>query len=103
MFIYEMSKSIQSSVYHDYSEPTIKMTAMFNEILLKKAPRWVFKIPIRGGVKMQLEVIESGKCDAEPVPVAPAYAESISGCENFMIGCCIIHFWCWDPGQGLCC
>ena len=51
---------------------------------------------------MQLEVIESGKCEAEVQPVA-AYAEALSGCSSFMIGCCIIHFWCWEPGAGLCC
>ncbi|MBU6999975.1 MAG: hypothetical protein HXS51_04370 [Theionarchaea archaeon] len=46
---------------------------------------------------MQLEVVESGRCAEEPVAMAA------SGCTDFMIGCCIIHFWCWEPGQGLCC
>ena len=46
---------------------------------------------------MELEVIE-GKCAEQPV-------EEIMGCsvDGFMIGCCIIHFWCWEPGTGLCC
>ena len=52
---------------------------------------------------MELEVIESGGCNVEIEPKAMASVESISGCSSFMVGCCIIHFWCWDPGQGLCC
>ena len=50
---------------------------------------------------MKLEVIE-GSCsgDIEPIP-----KDGTEGCSEggFMIGCCIIHYWCWDPGHGLCC
>jgi len=45
---------------------------------------------------MELIVVESGKC--QEVPDEPE-----GGCTSFMIGCCIIHFWCWEPGSGLCC
>lgn len=46
---------------------------------------------------MELVVVESkGKC-VEELEVAPM------GCTEFMVGCCIIHFWCWDAGDGLCC
>ena len=47
---------------------------------------------------MQLEVVESGKCAEEPEIAAMGCPEG-----GFMIGCCIIHFWCWEPGHGLCC
>jgi len=48
---------------------------------------------------MELEVVE-GSC----VPKAAVQVEP-EGCSEggFVIGCCIIHFWCWEPGTGLCC
>ena len=50
---------------------------------------------------MELEVVE-GSCAEEPVLMAGA---TPAGCPEggFIIGCCIIHFWCWEPGHGLCC
>ena len=50
-----------------------------------------------GGENMELEVVE-GKCAEEPVIEAMGCSEG-----GFMIGCCIIHFWCWERGHGLCC
>jgi len=52
---------------------------------------------------MELEVIE-GSCDAELQPKIAGDVQP-TGCSEggFMIGCCIIHYWCWDPGHGLCC
>jgi len=54
---------------------------------------------MNGGVYMELEVVE-GSC----VPKAAVQVEP-EGCSEggFVIGCCIIHFWCWEPGTGLCC
>jgi len=51
---------------------------------------------------MELEVVE-GSCSSSIQPrvgdVEPA------GCPpgGFLWGCCIIHYWCWESGQGLCC
>ena len=44
---------------------------------------------------MELEILE--------MPIAED--SEASSCEEGgnMIGCCIIHFWNWDPGHGLCC
>jgi hypothetical protein len=52
---------------------------------------------------MELEVIE-GSCDAELQPKIAGDVQP-TGCSEggFMIGCCIIHYWCWEPGHGLCC
>lgn len=50
---------------------------------------------------MELEVIE-GKCAIPPVEAADIQPSG-SSTEGVMIGCCIIHFWCWEPGTGLCC
>ena len=52
---------------------------------------------------MELEVIE-GSCDAELQPRIAGDVQP-AGCPEggFIIGCCIIHFWCWEPGHGLCC
>ena len=49
---------------------------------------------------MGLEVLEAGKCNTIPEPEAV-----VMGCPGggFFYGCCIIHFWCWDAGHGLCC
>ena len=48
---------------------------------------------------MELEVIEAsgGLCTGQE--------EKDLGCPEggLLIGCCIIHFWCWEPGHGLCC
>ncbi len=54
----------------------------------------------RGGGNVELEVIESKKCEPIDEPAAV-----VMGCDpgGFFYGCCIIHFWCWDVGQGLCC
>ena len=48
---------------------------------------------------MELEVIEGSCAPPEAMQVEP------EGCSvgGMMIGCCIIHFWCWEPGSGLCC
>ncbi|ADN37277.1 hypothetical protein Mpet_2533 [Methanolacinia petrolearia DSM 11571] len=24
------------------------------------------------------------------------------GCSSSLLGCCIIHFWCWESGSGCC-
>jgi hypothetical protein len=53
------------------------------------------KYNIEGGNPMNLEVIESGERDFEPAGM----------CQNFEFfsACCIIHFWGWEPGTGVCC
>ncbi|MGC1121463.1 MAG: hypothetical protein WBA22_10260 [Candidatus Methanofastidiosia archaeon] len=53
---------------------------------------------------MQLEIVESGGCAEEPVAMVAGGIEPM-GCPEggFIVGCCIIHFWCWEPGHGLCC
>jgi hypothetical protein len=58
----------------------------------------------RGGELMQLEIVESGGCAEEPVAMVGGGIEPM-GCPEggFIVGCCIIHFWCWEPGHGLCC
>ncbi|MGD2249287.1 MAG: hypothetical protein PVF58_12845 [Candidatus Methanofastidiosia archaeon] len=47
---------------------------------------------------MQLEIVEPAgeKCsgDGSGDPCQPG---------GFWWGCCIIHYWCWEPGVGLCC
>ena len=48
-----------------------------------------------GGGYMKLDVIEpAGFCGPE---------NKDTPCDSFMVGCCIIHFWCWEPGSGACC
>ena len=48
-----------------------------------------------GGAYMKLDVIEpAGFCGPE---------NKDTPCDSFMVGCCIIHFWCWEPGSGACC
>jgi len=51
-----------------------------------------------GGEPMNLEVIESGI-------TSPASREIIPVCDpnEFFSACCIIHFWGWEPGTGMCC
>ncbi len=48
---------------------------------------------------MELEVVEpaGGLCEI--------FFQKEAGCSEveYFIGCCIIHFWCWEPGTGLCC
>jgi hypothetical protein len=53
--------------------------------------------------KMELEVVE-GSCSSAVQSTAAGGVEPM-GCPEggFIVGCCIIHFWCWSPGHGLCC
>jgi len=70
------------------------------------APRWgALQVPITGGVYMKLEIVEGSCTPEEPVQSIGSLTLEPSGCSEggFIIGCCIIHFWCWEPGHGLCC
>lgn len=46
---------------------------------------------------MKIEVIDAGKAADEN--------DSCGGCREwgFLLGCCLVHFWSWDAGHGLCC
>ncbi|MBU7013058.1 MAG: hypothetical protein HXS46_20450 [Theionarchaea archaeon] len=54
---------------------------------------------------MKLEIVEGSCTPEEPVQSIGSLTLEPSGCSEggFIIGCCIIHFWCWEPGHGLCC
>jgi hypothetical protein len=47
---------------------------------------------------MKMEVVEPGNTTS-------ASLEPAGICDQweFFSACCIIHFWGWEPGQGVCC
>lgn len=54
---------------------------------------------------MKMEVIEEGKKSKKKSNVPEVKSSSCGKCEEggTLLGCCIIHFWCWEGGHGACC